>query len=312
MLLFCSALQNRLPAAGLDNLETPKYDMDKLYADYVRDRTSKNWKFWIFSFMMEPLYKAYKNMTASATSETLVKAVMQWATDRLSLTSLRPGILNSLTSLCKKTSIMTKPECLREEALSISQGIPFSAPTSPSKPLTPVSAPSPAVSPGPAVVHHSSIMSAPAMQDGMEMWNSLDHQDQQDDSTASIIDTIMAESEIPTSTHLTIDHMLCDSLLDSLAKQVDIPDNLPDLVHFLPSTSLDSLTPSHTLEGVLSTQSMSSTGVSNHHFTQAVNLVEMSEALSSISYSVMDSCSMVMTSTSEVSSINCMSTGKQL
>ncbi|XP_033741604.1 uncharacterized protein LOC117328249 [Pecten maximus] len=307
-------LQNRLPAAGIESLDKPQYDLDKLYADYVRDRTSNNWKFWIFSFLMDPIYKAYKNMTASATRDTLVKSVMQWAADHLSLTSLRPGMLDSLTSLCKKTNIMTKPECLREEALSSSQGFPFSAPASPTAPqIPPVSGPSPSVSPGPSVVHHTPILSISetSTHDSMDMWTPImHHSDEQVDPSASIIDTIMAESEIPTSSQLSIDHMLSDSLLDSLAKQVDISDNLPDLGHILPTTSLDSLTPSHTFGGVLSTQSMNSSVISDHHFTQAVNFVQMSEPLSSSSYSVIDSCRLVFTSPSCVSNIH--TAGKQL
>ncbi|OWF47490.1 hypothetical protein KP79_PYT07722 [Mizuhopecten yessoensis] len=261
---------------------------------------------------MDPLYKAYKNMTASSTRDTLIKSVTQWAADNLSLTSLRPGMLGSLTTMCKKTSIMTKPEDLRKEALSSIQGfLPLSAPTSPTSPQIPVSISSPSVSPDLTVMPQSPVMPTQEFRtdDRMDMCTVLDGQI---DTLANVMDTIMAENEIPTSSQLLIDNMLSDSLLDSLAKQVDIPEsNLPELGHILPVTTLDSLTPSNTFEGILSTQSMNSTVIPGHYFTQSLNFVDMFEPLCSNSFSVMNSCNLV-TSPSAVSQTNHISGNQQV
>ncbi|XP_060063226.1 carbohydrate-responsive element-binding protein-like [Ylistrum balloti] len=308
-------LQSQLPASGIKSQDKSQYDLDKLYADYVRERTSNNWKFWIFSFLMNPMYKAYKCLTASATRDNLVKSVLQWAADHLSLTSLRPGMLDSLTSLCKKTSIMTKPECLQEEALSNTQAFPFPAPPSPTSPQIPASVSSPAVSPGPSVVPHSPILPAheASTDDSMDLWTSLHQSDEQLDTSTIIVDSIMAESENSISSQLTIDHMLSDSLLDSLAKQVDVQDyNLPDLYQILPTTSLDSLTPPHSFDGVSSTQSMNCTVISDAQFTQSVSFGDISESLTtSSSYCVLDSCNLIPSS-SQVAHSNTSSVGKHL
>ncbi|KAL3882629.1 hypothetical protein ACJMK2_028953 [Sinanodonta woodiana] len=111
-------LQNNLPENGLVKTECPPCKMDVLYQDYVKTQTETNWKFWIFSFFMRPLYKSYR--TAMATSSTMADfthAVQNWTRENLTLVNLRPGFLSALRKISTQTSIMTSPQKLQEEAM---------------------------------------------------------------------------------------------------------------------------------------------------------------------------------------------------
>ncbi|KAK3593891.1 hypothetical protein CHS0354_011492 [Potamilus streckersoni] len=111
-------LQNNLPENGLVKVESPPCKMDTLYQDYIKTQTEKNWKFWIFTFFIRPLYKSYR--TAMATSSTMADfthAVQNWTRENLTLVNLRPGFLSALRKISTQTSIMTCPQKLQEEAM---------------------------------------------------------------------------------------------------------------------------------------------------------------------------------------------------
>lgn len=65
----------------------------EMFDEWVRTRTLQNWKFWIFSILIQPLLESYCSALAAATYEDLWQAVLNWVDQHCSLVSLRPGKL---------------------------------------------------------------------------------------------------------------------------------------------------------------------------------------------------------------------------
>lgn len=58
-----SKLQKKLPASGMPVVERPSGQIDKMYEDYVKSETKRNWKFWIVSFIQ--LYTKQDNLIST-------------------------------------------------------------------------------------------------------------------------------------------------------------------------------------------------------------------------------------------------------
>ncbi|XP_046333922.2 carbohydrate-responsive element-binding protein-like isoform X1 [Haliotis rufescens] len=112
------SFQKDLPAMGLkaDGGVVKTKSMDNMYKEYVEDRTRGNWKFWIFSFMMRPLFETYTTGVSTSTLQSFMSSVSQWTEDTLGLANLRSVITRGVLRISKETSILTKPETLQQEA----------------------------------------------------------------------------------------------------------------------------------------------------------------------------------------------------
>lgn len=111
-----SLYQKQLPASGAPIPCQKTNRMKELFDDYVRIQTLQNWKFWIFSLLMEPLLEAYNDTVSTNSINELCESVLEWVNQHCSLITLRPGVLNSLRNLGTTTNILTDPTCLPEEA----------------------------------------------------------------------------------------------------------------------------------------------------------------------------------------------------
>ncbi|XP_023240604.1 carbohydrate-responsive element-binding protein-like [Centruroides sculpturatus] len=111
-----SLYQKQLPATGAPIPCQKTNRMRELFDDYVRTQTLQNWKFWIFSLLMEPLLEAYNDTVSTGSINELCESVLEWVNQHCSLITLRPGVLNSLRNLGTTTNILTDPTRLPEEA----------------------------------------------------------------------------------------------------------------------------------------------------------------------------------------------------
>jgi len=120
--------QNALPATGVSfsfaNVKQGKVEQAKLlwnmYRDYVRSRTMENWKFWVLSKLLTPLYETYVSAVTVLKlerTEELVEALQNWMEKHCSLTALRPMIMNALRRLSTSTSIINRPDRLPQQAV---------------------------------------------------------------------------------------------------------------------------------------------------------------------------------------------------
>ncbi|XP_012255108.2 MLX-interacting protein isoform X1 [Athalia rosae] len=113
-----SNCQSMLPATGAPVSRHRTSKMKEMFDDYVRTRTRENWKFWIFSILLEPLMVSFNTSVSTASIEDLYRSTMLWVEQHCSLVDLRPAVLNSLRYLCTATEILSDPSRLPEEALA--------------------------------------------------------------------------------------------------------------------------------------------------------------------------------------------------
>ncbi|XP_078598789.1 MLX-interacting protein-like isoform X5 [Branchiostoma floridae x Branchiostoma japonicum] len=112
-----SNCQAQLPATGAPVTRQRSDHMKEMFDEYVRTRTSQNWKFWIFSLIIRPLFETYNAAVSTGSMEDFCRTVLSWLDEHCSLPALRPTVLNSLRQLSMTTSILSDPSLLSEQAL---------------------------------------------------------------------------------------------------------------------------------------------------------------------------------------------------
>lgn len=113
-----SNCQSMLPATGAPVSRHRTSKMKEMFDEYVRTRTRENWKFWIFSALLEPLMLSFNASVSTASIEDLYRSTILWVEQHCSLVDLRPAVLNSLRNLSTATDILSNPGRLPEEALA--------------------------------------------------------------------------------------------------------------------------------------------------------------------------------------------------
>ncbi|XP_040433385.1 MLX-interacting protein isoform X2 [Cygnus olor] len=108
--------QQQLPATGVP-ITRQRFDrMRSMFDEYVRNRTLQNWKFWIFSIIIKPLFESFNGMVSTTSFKDLNQTAIAWLDQHCSLPVLRPMVLSSLRHLSTSTSILSDPSCLPEQA----------------------------------------------------------------------------------------------------------------------------------------------------------------------------------------------------
>ncbi|NXY54192.1 MLXIP protein, partial [Callaeas wilsoni] len=108
--------QQQLPATGVPVTRQRFDHMRRLFDEYVRSRTLQNWKFWIFSIIIKPLFESFNGMVSTASFKDLNETALAWLDQHCSLPVLRPMVLNTLRHLSRTTSILSDPSRLPEQA----------------------------------------------------------------------------------------------------------------------------------------------------------------------------------------------------
>ncbi|XP_042661026.1 MLX-interacting protein isoform X2 [Tyto alba] len=108
--------QQQLPATGVPITRQGFDHMRRMFDEYVRSRTLQNWKFWIFSIIIKPLFESFNGMVSTTSFKDLNQTAMAWLDQHCSLPVLRPMVLNTLRHLSTTTSILSDPSCLPEQA----------------------------------------------------------------------------------------------------------------------------------------------------------------------------------------------------
>lgn len=112
-----SSCQEQLPATGVP-VTRHRYDhMQDKFNEYVKLRTLQDWKFWVFSIIIKPLFESFNGMVLTTSRAELCQSTLQWLDRHCSLPVLRPMVLSTLRQLCTSTSILNEPSLLPEEAV---------------------------------------------------------------------------------------------------------------------------------------------------------------------------------------------------
>ncbi|XP_040011637.1 MLX-interacting protein isoform X2 [Xiphias gladius] len=109
--------QQQLPATGVPIRRHRLDHMQEKFNEYVKSRTLQNWKFWIFSIIIKPLFESFNGMVSTTSRAELCQTTLQWLDRHCSLPVLRPMVLSTLRQLSTTTSILSDPALLPEEAI---------------------------------------------------------------------------------------------------------------------------------------------------------------------------------------------------
>lgn len=108
--------QEQLPATGVPITRRRFDHMREKFDEYVKSRTLQNWKFWIFSIIIKPLFESFNGTVSVSSGGELRESTLEWVERHCSLPVLRPMVLGTLRQLSTSTSILTDPGLLSEEA----------------------------------------------------------------------------------------------------------------------------------------------------------------------------------------------------
>ncbi|XP_060115257.1 carbohydrate-responsive element-binding protein isoform X2 [Heteronotia binoei] len=108
--------QQQLPATGVPITRQRFDQMRDMFDQYVRSCTLRNWKFWVFSIIMRPLFESFNGMVSTSSMDSLSQTSLAWLDQYCSLPALRPTVLGSLRQLSVSTSILSNPAGIPEQA----------------------------------------------------------------------------------------------------------------------------------------------------------------------------------------------------
>uniref|UniRef100_A0A8C5P6F4 MLX interacting protein like n=1 Tax=Leptobrachium leishanense TaxID=445787 RepID=A0A8C5P6F4_9ANUR len=109
--------QQQLPASGVPMTHQRFQHMRQMFQNYVQTRTLQNWKFWLFSMIIRPLFESFNGMVSTASIRDLRETSLEWLDQHCSLPALRPAVLSSLCQLSTSTSILTDPTIMPDQAV---------------------------------------------------------------------------------------------------------------------------------------------------------------------------------------------------
>ncbi|XP_077456978.1 MLX-interacting protein isoform X2 [Stigmatopora argus] len=123
---------DQMPATGAQVTQRRFDHMQHKFTEYVRQRSRQNWKFWIFSIIIKPLFESFNKMVSTATGTELCQTTLEWLERHCSLVALRPLVSSSLCYLSTTTSVLSDPSRLPEEATQALKHADLEPPSPPS------------------------------------------------------------------------------------------------------------------------------------------------------------------------------------
>lgn len=112
--------QSQLPVNGVSvsgNLnKTERFEQK--FSAYIKEKTLENWKFYLFSLILKPLFETFLTSVNTSSKEDMERTFNEWQQKCCNLTQLRPIASNAMRQLVKTTSILTDSSRVPEECLS--------------------------------------------------------------------------------------------------------------------------------------------------------------------------------------------------
>ncbi|XP_023319397.1 carbohydrate-responsive element-binding protein [Trichogramma pretiosum] len=113
-----ACVHNKLPAEGAPVTSQRSIKMKEMFDEYVKLKTHDNWKFWIFSVCIQPLFDSFNASVSTTSMDDLCETTKKWAGDKCSLAMLRPALLMELRDLSKRTNVVYDATSLAEAAIA--------------------------------------------------------------------------------------------------------------------------------------------------------------------------------------------------
>jgi len=115
----------QLPSAGysINSSVNSSSQMQEMFNRHVEMCTRQNWKYWIFSRIMQPLMGSFDRSVSSTSIDDLARTSGSWLDQQATLVHLRTLVTKSLKELCVDTAILTDPHKIPMEALQFSSDV---------------------------------------------------------------------------------------------------------------------------------------------------------------------------------------------
>lgn len=116
-----SECQSQLPASGvavtgqLNKIER----FEQKFTSYIKEKTMENWRFYIFSLILQPLFQTFLSNVTTSSKEDMELSFNQWQQKSCNLTQIRPIASNALRHLVKTTTILNNASNMPEECLAV-------------------------------------------------------------------------------------------------------------------------------------------------------------------------------------------------
>ncbi|XP_033637588.1 uncharacterized protein LOC117298436 [Asterias rubens] len=107
--------QDELPDSGAPVNTQSDRQLKNMMETYLHKRMKKNWRFWIFSLIVRPLFDTYMMAVSSSQVSDFDRVVHDWSEECCRLKPLRKLVTSALTDLSRDTSILMEPGLLQTE-----------------------------------------------------------------------------------------------------------------------------------------------------------------------------------------------------
>uniref|UniRef100_A0A0X3Q3L1 MLX-interacting protein n=1 Tax=Schistocephalus solidus TaxID=70667 RepID=A0A0X3Q3L1_SCHSO len=99
------------------------------YRQFVSSTSQTNWKFYVFSLIIDNLFDSYCDKVSTASREVLRRSVYSWLDQHCSLPQLRHSVVRAMCKLSTSTNILQQPNLLPQQAREAAARLAFPSPS---------------------------------------------------------------------------------------------------------------------------------------------------------------------------------------
>ncbi|EDV22446.1 uncharacterized protein TRIADDRAFT_28773 [Trichoplax adhaerens] len=107
----------QLPVTGATVTQQRADQLRQKFDEYVKKRTLSNYKFWIFSIIIRPLFESYSNTAVTSSYDEFYRTMQAWMDQHCTLVQLRPVVMAALCQLSTDTDILSNPSLVPVQAV---------------------------------------------------------------------------------------------------------------------------------------------------------------------------------------------------
>ena len=100
-----------------NNSTASQSHLEASFQEHVANCTIRNWRYWVFSLLMQPLYSSYTTTVKTRSMEDFRRSSMSWLDQHATLTVMRPASLGALKEVATKTNILADPSSIAQASV---------------------------------------------------------------------------------------------------------------------------------------------------------------------------------------------------
>ncbi|XP_072179960.1 MLX-interacting protein-like [Diadema setosum] len=113
--------QDSLPDTGAPVNSQSERQLQQMCNDYISQQMRENWKYWIFSMLVRPLFKSYVAAVCTNPGANFDEEVIDWVEESCRLKPLRKLVYTIVRQVSTRTSVLQNPVQLQQQVEEIIQ-----------------------------------------------------------------------------------------------------------------------------------------------------------------------------------------------